>query len=74
MLACKVVWCLRQSDCHISILHYVTRPSNSCEGGYSKRGTDAFYFCSEVLRQYIENRPQTTCVSPGFFFLFLKLM
>ena len=30
----------------------VTRPTNGCEGDYSKRGTGAFHFCSKVFGQF----------------------
>ena len=65
MLACRVVCCSHQSDRRIRVCvsRCVTRQNNGCEGDCSKRGTDAFYICSEVLRQFreidhIENRPQ----------------
>ena len=30
---------------------WMTWPFDGCEGGYSKRGTDAFYFWSELVRE-----------------------
>ena len=34
-----------------NIKRCVTRPNSGCEGGYSKRSTDAFYFCSELFKK-----------------------
>ena len=36
----------------------VTRPNNGCKGDYSKRGNDAFYFCSEVIRFLLRQQRQ----------------
>ena len=49
----------------------VMRPNNGCKGDCSKHGTNAFYFCTEVVRNR-DNRPQNICVSlDRLFFLFL---
>ena len=49
VLACEldVVW---SSHATGERARCVTRPRNSCEGDYRKRGTDAVYFCWQLFR------------------------